>query len=570
MAMRNKEIASIFNEIADLLEISGENAFRINSYRNAARAIEDLSEDIAALQAAGKLSQIRGIGDRTEKKIEEYLQTGKISAREDLLKKVPHGLVTLLKIPGMGPKTVATAWKQLGVEDLEGLVKSLRTGQFEKLPGMGPKKIENIKKGLDFITRSAGRKLLGIVLPIAEEIQESLRKLEGIKKVEIGGSLRRRAETIGDIDLLIEANEGEKILKKITEFPQVREVLSLGETKASVRITDDIQVDIRVVPNESFGSALQYFTGNKDHNIQLREIAIKKKWKLNEYGLFEDERRLTGETEEGIYAKLGLPWIAPELRENRGEIENANQLPKLIEQADIKGDLHMHTLASDGRCTIEEMIEGCIAKGYEYMCITDHSTSSRVAGGLDPDRLKEHIRHVRQAGKKYHKDIAVLMGSEVDIHLDGRIDYDDALMAELDLVIASVHSGLGQSSEKMTHRLLAAMDNPHVRAIGHPTCRLIGQREASEMDMAAIINHAVETNTWLELNAHWMRLDLKDVHLKQAREAGAKILIGTDSHDIASLDNMRYGIYTARRGWLETKDVVNTLPRNEFLKLLKK
>jgi DNA polymerase (family 10) len=570
MAVKNKEIASIFNEIADLLEISGENAFRINSYRNAARVIDDLSEDIASLQASGKLSEISGIGERSQQKIEEYLLTGKISTHQELLHKVPTGLADLLKIPSMGPKTVTMAWKQLGVEDLDGLVKSLRTGQLQKLPGMGPKKIENIKKGLEFITRSAGRKLLGIALPVAEEIEQALGKIKGVKKVEIGGSLRRRAETIGDIDFLVQADDGETVLKNFTKFPQVMEVLALGETKASVRIIDNIQVDVRVVPEESFGAALQYFTGNKDHNIHLREMAIKKKWKLNEYGLFEGEKRLAGETEEGVYAQFGLPWIAPELRENRGEIEHAHELPELIELNDIKGDLHMHTIASDGRCTIEEMIEACIARGYEYMCITDHSPSSRVAGGLDANRLKEHIQNVRQAGKKYHKDIAVLIGSEVDILAEGKIDYENALLAELDLVIASVHSGLGQPSEKMTYRILTAMDNPHVHTIGHPTCRLIGQRDASEMDITAIIKHAAETETWLELNAHWMRLDLKDVHLKQAKEAGVKILIGTDSHDTSSLDNMRYGIYTARRGWLEAKDVVNTLPGAKFLKLLQK
>jgi DNA polymerase (family 10) len=570
MPSQNREIANIFNEIADLLEIAGENAFRINSYRKAARIIEDLPDEAGKMLDAGKLADVSGIGEHSRQKIEEYLKTGKISALDDLLNNVPAGLIDLLKIPGMGPKTVAVLWKTLGVEDIEGLVKCLRTDQLEKLPGMGAKKIENIKKGLEFITRSAGRKLLGIALPIAEEIQHSLQQLDGVKNVEIAGSLRRRAETVGDIDILVQADQGEFILKKFTSFPQVKEILAAGETKASVRITDDIQVDVRVVPAESFGAAMQYFTGSKEHNVHLRELAVKKIWKLNEYGLFEGEKRLAGETEEGIYAKFELPWIPPELRENRGEIEAGKKLPKLLEATDIKGDLHMHTTASDGRCSIEEMIEACIARGYEYMCITDHSTSSHIANGLDPNRLKEHIHNVRHAAKKYQKEIAVLIGSEVDILADGKLDYEDALLAELDFVIASIHSGLGQSSEKTTSRILKAMDNHYVRAIGHPTGRLIGQREASEMDMPAIIKHAVETDTWLELNSHWMRLDLKDVHLKQARDAGAKIIIGTDSHDTSSLNNIRYGVFTARRGWLEKADVVNTLPGVDFLNLLKR
>jgi DNA polymerase (family 10) len=570
MASKNHEIAAIFNEIADLLEIAGESVFRINSYRKAARVIEDLPGDVDKLIESGKLAEIGGIGDKSREKIEEYLKTGKITAHQDLFKKVPAGLVQLLKIPGMGPKTVSLAWKQLGVEDLDGLVKALRTDKLEKLPGMGAKKVENIKKGLDFLTRSAGRTPLGIALPFARDLEEQLRRLPGVKKVEIAGSLRRRAETIGDIDFLVQADDGESILKQFSEFPQVREVLALGETKTSVRITGDIQVDVRVVDEESFGAALQYFTGSKEHNVHLREMAVKKKWKLNEYGLFDGEKKIAGETEEGIYKKFGLPWIAPELRENRGEIDLADRLPTLIEPGDIKGDLHMHTLASDGRCTIEEMIEGCIARGYAYMCITDHSTSSHVANGLDPERMKNHIAAVRKAGEKYRKDIIVWIGSEVDIHSEGRMDYEDGLLAELDFVIGSIHAALNQPREKIMTRLLKAMDNPHVRMIGHPTNRIVGSREASDVDIPELIRHAADTGTWLELNATWQRLDLKDTHLRQAKDAGVKIVINTDAHDTSSLDNIVYGVYTARRGWLEAKDVINTLPAEKLIKLLEK
>jgi DNA polymerase (family 10) len=569
MASRNQEIAGIFSEIADLLEIAGENAFRINSYRKAARIIEDLPDDVGKMLEAGSLAEVSGIGEHSLQKIEEYLKTGKITAMDDLLKKVPAGLVELLKIPGMGPKTVAAMWKTLGVEDIDGLVKALRTGQLESLPGMGAKKIENIKKGLEFLTRFAGRTPLGVALPLAMELVDKLKKLHSVKKVEAAGSLRRRAETVGDIDILVQADDGENVLKSFTKFPQVKEILAAGETKSSVRIINDIQVDVRVVPAESFGSALQYFSGSKEHNVHLREMAVKKKWKLNEYGLFEGEKKLAGETEEGIYAKFDLPWIPPELRENRGEIEAGKNLPKLIELTDIKGDLHMHTVASDGRCTIEEMIEGCIAKGYQYMCITDHSQSSHVANGLEVSRLKSHIAAVRKAGEKYRKDITVWIGSEVDIHSEGKMDYEDAVLSELDFVIGSIHAALNQPREKIMTRLLKAMENPYVRLIGHPTNRIVGSREASDIDIAELIRQAKDTGTWLELNAAWQRLDLKDIHLRQAKEAGVKIMINTDAHDISSLESIQYGVFTARRGWLEAKDVINTLPVEKLTKLLK-
>jgi DNA polymerase (family 10) len=569
MASRNQEIAGIFSEIADLLEIAGENAFRINSYRKAARIIEDLPDDVGKMLEAGSLAEVSGIGEHSLQKIEEYLKTGKITAMDDLLKKVPAGLVELLKIPGMGPKTVAAMWKTLGVEDIDGLVKALRTGQLESLPGMGAKKIENIKKGLEFLTRFAGRTPLGVALPLAMELVDKLKKLHSVKKVDAAGSLRRRAETVGDIDILVQADDGENVLKSFTKFPQVKEILAAGETKSSVRIINDIQVDVRVVPAESFGSALQYFSGSKEHNVHLREMAVKKKWKLNEYGLFEGEKKLAGETEEGIYAKFDLPWIPPELRENRGEIEAGKNLPKLIELTDIKGDLHMHTVASDGRCTIEEMIEGCIAKGYQYMCITDHSQSSHVANGLEVSRLKSHIAAVRKAGEKYRKDITVWIGSEVDIHSEGKMDYEDAVLSELDFVIGSIHAALNQPREKIMTRLLKAMENPYVRLIGHPTNRIVGSREASDIDIAELIRQAKDTGTWLELNAAWQRLDLKDIHLRQAKEAGVKIMINTDAHDISSLESIQYGVFTARRGWLEAKDVINTLPVEKLTKLLK-
>lgn len=566
--MKNHEIAAVFNQMADLLEILGENVFRVTSYRNAARVLEDLSEDVAALAAAGKLEELHGIGERTRQKIEEYLKTGKIAAHQDLLKKVPPHLPILLRIPGMGPKTVLLAWKQLGIEDAEDLRKAIDSGELEKLPGMGVKKIEKIRKGMEFLARSADRTPLGIALPRAREIVDAIRKLPGVKRAEPAGSLRRWVEAIGDIDVVVVADDGENVLKQFSRLPQVEEVLALGQTKASVRIVDNLQVDVRVVPVESFGAAWMYFTGSKPHNIHLRELAIKEGWKLNEYGLYHGARQIAGETEESVYHKFGLPCFPPELREDRGEYEQAKHLPTLIEPADIRGDLHMHTMASDGRCTIEEMVEACIQRGYEYLCISDHSQSSKIAHGLDRGQLAAHIRKVRKAAERYKREILVLVGGEVDILSDGRMDYEDALLAELDYVTASVHSGLNQPMEQITSRILKAMDNPHVRTIGHLTGRIIGMREASQVNVPAVLAHAVETGTWIELNASWSRLDISDVHCRQAKEAGAKLVICTDSHDTPQLDQMQFGVHTARRGWIEPADVINTLPADRLRALL--
>ncbi len=567
--MKNEELADIFNEIADLMEIQGEQPFRIASYRKVARILEELTEDVETLLADGRLAKIPGIGKGSLERIEEYLKTGKISTHQELVKKVPKGLLKLTKVPGLGPKTIALLWKEMDITDIGQLRKAINSGMIEKLPGMGAKKVEKISKGIDFVIRSSGRIPLGIALPIAEELITQIKKIAGVKKAEIAGSLRRRAETIGDIDILTEASDGQKVLEKFTKFRQVREVLASGSTKASVRIQDNIQVDVRVIPAESFGAAWQYFTGSKAHNVRLRKIAIEKKLKLNEYGLFENEKQIAGANEEEIYHKLSLPYIPPELREDRGEIENADKLPTLIDRKDIKGDLHMHTTASDGHNSPEEMIRACIERGYEYMCITDHSKSSAIAGGLDETRLRKHIAAVRKLAEKYKNEIAVLIGSEVDILADGQLDYDDGLLAELDFVIASVHSALSQPADKITKRVLKVMENPYVRLIGHPTGRLLAQREASAIDVAKIIKQAKDTDTWLELNSSWQRLDLKDVHLRLAKQEGVKICICTDAHSIDQLDYIQYGIYTARRGWLEKEDVINTLSRKKFMELVK-
>lgn len=566
---RNKDLANIFEQIADLMEITGEQPFRINSYRRAARIIEDLPRDVADLLADGELANIPGIGKGTVQRIESYLHTGAIPVHDELLAKVPPGLLHLLDIPGMGPKTVSLVWKTLGVEDIDGLNAAIDDGRLAELPGMGAKKVERLRDGIQFLSKTAGRTPLGIALPIAELLAQRLSALPTVRRVELAGSLRRRCETIGDLDLLVQADDGKTVLDAFTQFDEITDVLAAGSTKASVRVKGNVQVDVRVVPAASFGAAWQYFTGSKAHNVRLRELAVRRKWKLNEYGLFSGKKTLAGKNEEGIYDRLKLPWIAPELREDRGEIEHADQLGKLIELDDIRGDMHMHTDASDGACTITEMIEACIQRGYEYLCISDHSTSSRIANGLDDRRLKTHIKNIRKTAEKYRRQITVLASAEVDILADGKLDYDDALLAELDLAIASIHSALRQPSEKITTRLLKAMDNPHVRIIGHPTGRLIGQRDASDVDIAAVIHHAAQTNTFLELNASWQRLDLKDVHLHQAKQAGVKIAIATDAHSIDQLDYIRFGLYTARRGWLQADDVINTLPAKTLVPKLK-
>ncbi|NLX04583.1 MAG: DNA polymerase/3'-5' exonuclease PolX [Phycisphaerae bacterium] len=566
--MHNHELATIFEQIAVMLEILGEDRFRVNSYQKAARVIEELPRDAGAMLADGELAEVAGIGKGTLGRVEEYVKTGKVTVHQELRARLPEGLMGLMAIPGVGPKTVSLAWKRLGVTNVEDLRRVIEDGSLAGLAGMGKKKVEKIRQGLAFVAAGAGRTLLGIALPIAEEILAHFRTVEGVVRVEAAGSLRRWSETVGDIDILVEADEGQRVLEDFVRSSLVAQVLAVGATKASVRVAEDIQVDVRVVPAESFGAALQYFTGSKAHNVRLREIAVKHKWKLNEYGLFKGERRVAGADEEGIYAKLGLAWIPPELREDRGEIENADKLPKLIERSDIRGDLHLHTEASDGSRTIEEMIEACIARGYQYMCITDHSKSSRIANGLDEGRLEAHIKRIRKAARSYERDILVLAGAEVDILADGRLDYGYELLAELDLVTASVHSGLGQPGEKITTRIMTAMDHPYVRIIGHPTGRIIGERAESKLDMARVLSHAAETGTWMELNASWSRLDLKDVYLRQAKEAGVRIAICTDSHDVHHLDFMAFGVYTARRGWLEAQDVVNTLSAKELTRRL--
>ena len=560
--MKNKEIASILAEIADLLEIKGEQVFRINSYRRAARTLKDLTRDIEELAEAGELASLPGIGKSTVAKIEEYLSQDSISLHRELLKSIPEGLPALLNIPGLGPKKVALAWKELDVAGLSDLKNAIASGELARLKGLGKKSVEQIAAGIRFAERSSGRTPLGLAEPLANELAEQLRKVAGVSRVEISGSLRRGVETIGDLDLLCESDDGEAVVKAFTSLPQAGKVLGSGTTKGSILVNrrdgGDIQVDCRVVPRRSFGAALQYFTGSKEHNVRLREIAVKKKWKLNEWGLFDGDRMIAGEDEEAIYTKLGLPFIPPELREDRGEFDH-DELEPLIELDDIRSDLHMHTDASDGTAFAATMAETAADLGYEYIAITDHSKSSTVANGLSIDRMWRQIEKLRQLNERLDT-ITVLVGCECDILSDGSLDYPDKLLAACDFVIASVHSAMRQDRKKITARVLNAIENPYVCLLAHPTGRLINRREPMDLDITAVIAKAAETGTALELNASWQRLDLNDRHLRMAVDAGVKISINTDSHNIFQFDQLKFGIATARRGRVRAEDVINTLP----------
>jgi len=571
--MKNAVLSELFDQMADIMEILGEDRFRINSYRKVARIIGDTPTDVEALLATGDLANMPGIGKSSLAKIEEFVKTGTIKAHQELLAKIPQSLLEILTVPGMGPKGTKVVYEKLNVTNITRLKAALRNGSVAELPGFGQKKAAAIAKGIEFLEKSTGRIRLDQAAEAAGMVAAFLQGLSGIDRIRPAGSLRRRAETIGDVDILVTTNKGkgkkdmaaEQIIEFFTKADSVERALAAGPTKGSAIITTSttpVQVDVRVVPTESFGAAAQYFTGSKQHNVVLREIAIKKKLKLNEYGLFkaDSDKMVAGPIEQEIYEKLGLDYVSPLLREDRGEVEAAQKhnLPKIIELDDIKGDFHVHTIASDGTDEIDELAEAAKELGYKFICITDHSKSSAIANGLTPKQLADQIKQIHKINAKI-KGITILAGTEVDILADGSLDFDDKLLAELDFVIASVHSGLGSPREKVTMRTLKAMDNPYVNCIGHPTGRLIGQREAMDIDIPAVIKHAAQTHTALEVNANPYRLDLKDVHCKMAIEANVKLVIGTDAHSTDGLDLMQFGVATAGRGWVTKKDVLNTL-----------
>ena len=566
--MKNAVLSELFEQMADIMEILGEDPFRINSYRKVARVIGDMATDIEVMLASGRLAEVPGIGKSSLAKIEEFVKTGTITAHKQLLTKIPPTLLELLTVPGIGPKGVKSVYEKLNVTTIAGLKKVIQNGTLAQLPGFGEKKAAAIAKGIEFLEKSTGRIRLDQALEAADIVTGFLQNISGIQKIQPAGSLRRRAETIGDVDILVAAAKGKKkpqeIVQAFTTAPFVQEILASGPTKGSAIIQIEnvpVHVDVRVVPQESFGSAAQYFTGSKQHNVRLREIAVKAKLKLNEYGLFKEEEMIAGPVEEEIYQKLGLDYINPLLREDRGEIEaaKAHSLPELIMPEDIKADFHVHTNASNGSCDISELAEAAKDMGYKYVCVTDHSHSSAIANGLSAKRLAQQIEQIRKFNEKL-KGLTILAGSEVDILADGSLDFDNKLLAELDFVIASIHSGLSSPREKVTGRTLKAMDNPYVNCIAHPTGRLIGEREPMDIDIDAVIKHAAQTHTALEVNANPYRLDLKDTHCKMAIKAGVKLVIGTDAHNIANLSLMGFGVATAARGWATKADVLNTLP----------
>lgn len=557
--MKNQEIAEIFERLADILEFKGDNMFRINSYRKAARAIKDLTEDVEVLAKEDRLQKIPGIGSGMAEKINQYLTKGKIAKYEEVIKDVPEGLIKMLEIPSMGPKTVALIYEKLGIKNISELEKAIKSEKLRGLPSMGKKKEENMLRGIRLLKEAGKRILLGIALPIVEELVDKL-KTKGLTMVSPAGSLRRMKESVGDIDILVGAKNGGEIIKDFVSQPEVREILASGDTKGSVIVSGGIQVDIRVVNPKSFGAALQYFTGSKAHNIHLREIAKHKGLKINEYGVFKGAKKAGGAKEEDIYKVLGLPWIPPVLREDRGEIDAAgsDKLPELVTINDIKGDLHIHSEWSDGAARIEDIARAAKAIGYKYILISDHSQSTRIAGGLTPKELEEQISEIKKVNKKI-KGITVLSGSECDIKNDGSMDFPDKLLAKLDIVIGAIHSGFKQDEKLLTKRITTAMKNPHVDIIAHPTGRLIAAREPYQLDLDAVLKVAGDTGTALEINAYYNRLDLNDIFSRKAKEMGIKLVIGTDSHHIDQLWMMRLGVAVARRAWLGKNDLLNTM-----------
>ena len=565
--MKNKELADLFDKMADILEFKNENPFKISAYRKASRVLGDLTQDIQEITESGALKKVPGIGEGMAQKIEEYLKTGKISKYEEVKKGVSDELIAMMEIPGMGPKTLAMIHQERKINNLSQLEKALEDGSLIDLPGMGEKKAENIKRGIELLKQSKGRMNLGVAYPLAKRIVDTLREKTGSKKIEWAGSLRRMRENIGDIDILATGPDHRKIFHTFTHLPEVKEVLASGETKASVIVEGGVQIDIRVVDEASYGAALQYFTGSKGHNIRLRGIAKAKGIKVNEYGIFKGEKKIGGKEERDIYEALGMDWIEPELREDRGEIEAAQKgkLPKLIREPEIKGDLHMHSKWSDGTARIEEIAKVVQKRGYQYVAICDHTKSLKIARGLEESRLLKQIEEIDQINEK-SEGFQILKGTEVDILLDGKLDLPDKVLEKLDYVVAAVHSGFKQEKRKMTKRIVRALENPFVHCLAHPSGRLLGARAPYEVDIDQVMEAAKKNGKALEINATLERLDLDDIHCRKAKEVGIKLAIGTDAHHLDQLWMISLGVGVARRGWLEPPDLLNTFSLKEILK----
>ena len=570
--MTNAEIAAVFEEVADLLEFQGANPFRIRAYRNAARTIADLPESAATIVAAGgDLSTTRGIGRDLAGKVAELVSSGRLAMLEELLAEVPESVLALLRVPNLGPKRAAMLHRELGIDSLEGLRAACEAGQVRGLKGFGAKTEAKILDGLALAATAAERTLWARADEIARELIEYLSAAGGIAEIELAGSFRRGRETVGDLDILVVTDDVAAVMDRFGAYRSVAERLGRGETKMSVRLENHLQVDLRAVPAESFGAAMQYFTGSKDHNVVLRTLARERGLKINEYGVFRGEDRIAGRTEEEVYAALDLPWIPPELREARQEFAwaEAGTLPRLVEVRDLRGDLHMHSTWSDGMATIEEMARAAQERGLKYIAITDHSKRVAMAGGLSGDALRRQWEEVERVNKAL-KGIRVLKGVEVDILEQGGLDIEDEVLAQADWVVASVHYGQSQPLERITRRIVDALAHPSVSAIAHPTGRLIGERNPYQVDMDAVIAAARRHGKCLELNAHPRRLDLTDVACAAAKAAGVPVVIATDAHNIGGLDAIRYGVLQARRGGLTAADVANTRSWPELKKRIGK
>lgn len=565
--MKQHEVAALFLQMADLLECRGDNPFRIRAYRRAAQNLESFSGSLGELAAHSRLSDIPGVGTDLAAKITEYLATGTVKEIEQLKRKLPRGMLDLLEVPGVGPKTARLLCDRLRIRSVQQLEAAARAHRIQTLPGFQATKEQNILKGIGILKKGRERMHLGVALPLAEELLRILRKVPGAARLSTAGSLRRMRETIGDLDLLVASKRPERVMEAFVKVPFCARVLAAGTTKSSILTTDGLQVDLRVVDPESFGAALQYFTGSKEHNVRLRELAVRQGLKVNEYGVFRTKtnKRLAGREEEEVYAALGLAWIPPELREDHGEIDaaKADRLPSLIEQRDLKGDFHIHTRDSDGSNRLEDMAEAGAAKGYEYLAICDHSRSLKIAHGMTIERLREQISRIRAFNAR-SKRLTLLTGSEVDILNDGLLDYPDDVLAQLDVVVASVHTGFSQDRATLTRRIITAMRSPYVTIIAHPTGRLMGEREPYAVDLEALFQAAKATGTALEINSYPRRLDLNDAAARRAHELGVMLALSTDSHSTDQLENVTFGLGVARRAWVGPRGVLNCLTLSQL------
>lgn len=596
--MENVEIARILDELGDLLEIRGENPFRVRAYRNAARTVRSHGTPLRKLVEEGAdLTVLPGIGKDLAAHIREIVETGKLGRHEEALRSIPPELLEFIRIPGLGPKRAKQLWEELGITTVAALQEACEQGRLSRLKGYGEKIQKNILEGIEAYRSQQGRFKLSDADLYVVPLREYMEKAPGVERVEVAGSYRRRKETVGDIDILVVARKKAPVMEHFVAYPGVAKVQSSGETRGTVFLGSGLQVDLRIVPRESFGAALAYFTGSKEHNIRIRRLAMDRGLRVSEYGVFRVDRReraeaggrtrkgdkeesdlgpfagqfIAGREERDVYKAVGLPWIPPELREDRGEIEAAQQnaLSRLLELRDIRGDLQMHSTWSDGQNTVEEMVAACEARNYEYLAITDHSKAVSVAGGLDAERLRKQWKEIEKVSER-HERIRILKGMEVDILADGTLDLEDDLLEKLDIVLVAVHSKFNLPPAKQTERILKALRHPRVQIFGHPTGRILNRRGPIAFDLDEVLSCAAELGVAMELNAHPDRLDLMDLHLMEARRRGVKVVISTDAHRVEDLDLIRYGVEQARRGWLGKEHVLNTLPLGEFMKALRR